>query len=102
VYETTLTGVTVQGSGWAAVVNSNYSTLTFSPGSLIISFVCMGIWDSVTANASIGILNDAYVSLPTTNVPPVSAGAFVGPTVTVCQGSSSHISGVSFWAVVKL
>jgi hypothetical protein len=100
------TGVTVTGAGWAAKIYAGYSELKFSPGSKIEGIVCMGIWDSDSANANIGI-RDISVTLPLTaagwfsGTTPTAGGAKDPMMVRCCQGSSSHVAGISFWAVIK-
>jgi hypothetical protein len=85
----------ITGAGWTATMWSNYVDVTLSPATQILSFNLTPVWDSDTVDASTGV-NQISMTYPTTSSP----GYINSTTVHVSVGSSSHLVGISFWALV--
>jgi hypothetical protein len=85
----------ITGKGWTATIWTDHINVTLSPASLVLSFIFVPIWDSDSADSSTGI-NNTSVTFPSTT----QAGYFNSTTVRIALGSSVHLIGISFWALV--
>jgi hypothetical protein len=85
----------ITGDGWIATMWSNYVEVTITVATTIITFIPVPVWDIDMTNASTGI-NMNSMTYPSTT----TKGYISSNTVHVSTGSSDHLVGISFLAIV--